>query len=64
MLVDLEYHFFVGLLDLNFFHMCKQHEDVPTPKIPCEKKNSSILGRVSKLATVKHFLQLPLVSKS
>ena len=64
MLVDLEYHFFCGSFGLEFFHMCKQHKDVPTPKIPCEKKNSSILGRVSKLAAVKHFLQLPLVSKS
>jgi hypothetical protein len=32
----LEYHFFVGLLDLNFFHMCKQHKYVSTPKLSCE----------------------------
>jgi hypothetical protein len=38
LLVDLECHFFVGLLDLNFFHMFKKHRDVPTPKNPCEKK--------------------------
>jgi hypothetical protein len=43
--------------------MCKKHKYVSTPKLSCEKKNFSILGRVSKLEAVKHFLQLPLVSK-
>ena len=64
MLIDVEYHFFGGSFGLEFFCICKQHKDVPTPKISCEKKNSSILGRVLTLASVKHFLQLPLVSKS
>jgi hypothetical protein len=36
--------FFGGLLDLNFFHMCKQHRCVPTPKIPCGKKILQYLG--------------------
>ena len=64
LLVDLEYQFFCGSFGLEFFHMCKQHKYVSTPKLSCEKKNSTILGRVSKLAAVKHFLQLPLASKS
>ena len=44
LLVDLEYHFVCGSFGLEFFHMCKQHKYVPTPKIPCEKKILQSLG--------------------
>ena len=45
MLVDLEYHIFCGSFGLEFFfHICKQHKNVPTPKMPCEKKIRQSLG--------------------
>ena len=64
MLVNLEYYFLCRSFEHEVFYICNQHKDVFTPIIPWAKTISSILGRLSKLAAVKHFSQLPHVGKS
>ena len=55
LLVDLDYDFLCGSFGIENFHTCTKHKDVFSPKIPWVKKNSSILGRVSKFADAKLF---------
>ena len=64
MLVNLEYYSLRGYFGLEIFHICNKHKGVSLQKFHGQKKISSILGRLSKLATMKLFSQLPHVGKS
>jgi len=61
MSVDCKYIFLNVFFALDIFTICYLHKEVCVPKISWKKTNISKFGRLSKLAAVKRFPQLPML---